>query len=360
MVYLRRVRRALALLLLIAILAPGTWWRMRPPPHLGDDVAEIGFVALKIPRPQSLAADLGPFRLEKAWRLTSRNRGFGGYSALLPLGGGQLLAVSDQGKTLRFSPPGAPPRKPVIRHVFDWKVRGRTGMDIESVTADRASATVWTGLEFRNSIVRYKLQAGGALQMNAEVAPRNMSDWGDNSGPEALVRLRDGRFLVLREGFSDMLGRSRHAALMFPSDPIEAGDGTPFSLAGIPGFKPTDMAELPDGRVLILFRRLDWPLPERFSIRLAIGDPRSIEPDKPWHVAEIARLPESLPVDNFEGLALEPTGEGDRLTVWLISDDNRAVFQATYLWKLSLDPADLPKPRKKARGSTARPSQKPD
>lgn len=331
---------------------------MSPPHRLSIDEPELGFVALKIPSSKSLAADLGPFRLEKAWRLVSPNWGFGGYSALLPLGEGQLLAVSDQGKTLRFCPPGPTSCKPAIRRVFDGKIRHKFDMDIESVTSDPLTSTVWTGLEFKNSIVRYTLQAG-ALHMNAEVAPKAMSGWGDNSGPESLLRLRDGRFLVLREGFSGVLGNSRHAGLLFPSDPIESGDGMPFSLAGPAGFKPTDMAQLPDGRVLILFRRLDWPLPARFSIRIALGDPVAIGLEKIWRVKEVARLPESLPIDNFEGMAIE-SGEGEELTIWLISDDNRAAFQATYLWKLSLDPADLPKTSKKARGNAARPSSEPD
>ncbi len=352
------MRRALALLLLIIGLAPGTWWRVKPLPRPGNDPAELRFVELKVPPAEKLAAELGPFKLEKVWRLESRNRDFGGYSALLPLGGGELLAFSDNGSTLRFSPPGPDLSKPAIQNVFSPETAPGMGRDVESATADPAFAVVWVGMESKNAIVRLAPK-GGQLRIDAQVRPVSMAGWGNNSGPETLVRLKDGRFLTIREGFADVFGRSLHAAVVFPSDPVESEDGERFTLAGPKGFSPTDMAQLPDGRVLVLFRRLDWPFPVRFSIRLAIGDPATIRPDGIWHVREVARLPESLPVDNFEGLATEPRKDGE-LTVWLISDDNRAVYQASYLWRLSLDPADLPRTRKKARGNSARLLKKPD
>jgi hypothetical protein len=49
-----------------------------------------------------------------------------------------------------------------------------------------------------------------------------------------------------------------------------------------------------------------------------------------------------------------------RLNVWLISDDNQAKLQRTLLWKLVVDPKDLPgsnapRSREKARGSLRTP-----
>ena len=69
-----------------------------------------------------------------------------------------------------------------------------------------------------------------------------MRDWGWNTGPEAMVRLADGRFIVVREGFFG----ERHAGLLFAGDPLAVKQAPRhFVLAGPPGFRPTDMAQLP-------------------------------------------------------------------------------------------------------------------
>jgi hypothetical protein len=180
-----------------------------------------------------------------------------------------------------------------------------------------------------------------------------MRDWGDNSGPEAMTRLADGRFLVLREGFDGLLKRSRHRALLFAGDPVEGMLPEHFDFAGPRGFNPTDMAQLPDGRVLILMRRVVWPFPPHFAGRIVLADPAEIGAGRVWRGTVVAQLASVLPVDNFEGMAIEPRGDG-RLTVWLISDDNQAALQRSLLWKLALDPADLPPKSKKARGKAAR------
>lgn len=340
------MRRLLALLVLCLALAPGTWVRTKPGVLVSELV--IRFVPLKT----GPAPELGPFRLEKAWRVESRNQHFFGFSGLVPLGDGQLLALTDSGAMLRFSPPGVQAPPPAIRQLFDVNGPMKQGRDVEAVAVDVAAAKVWLALEFRNAIVRFDYR-DGALEFDRAVQPPGMADWGNNTGPEALTRLHDGRFMALREGFSDWFGRRHHAGLLFARDPVEAPDATRFTLVGPEGYSPTDMAQLPDGRVLVLFRRLLWPFPARFGGAIALGDPAAIRAGRPWRVQMLARWAWGLPIDNFEGLAIEP-GEKGRVIVWLISDDNRAALQDTILWKLTLDPADLPRPRKKARGVPAR------
>jgi hypothetical protein len=41
-------------------------------------------------------------------------------------------------------------------------------------------------------------------------------------------------------------------------------------------------------------------------------------------------------------MAILPERNG-RLAVWIISDDNKGALQRTLLWKLTVDPADLPR-----------------
>ena len=93
------------------------------------------------------------------------------------------------------------------------------------------------------------------------------------------------------------------------------------------------MAPLPGGRVLILLRTVYWRLPPRFEGKLVIADPARIRQGKRWSGEVVADLAEPLPVDNYEGLAVEPANDGSAV-VWLISDDNTARFQRTLLLKL--------------------------
>jgi len=82
-------------------------------------------------------------------------------------------------------------------------------------------------------------------------------------------------------------------------------------------------------------------MPQRFAGGIGIGDPKTIRPGGTWKVTEVARLSADLPIDNFEGIAIAPRPDG-RLTVWLISDDNYSPLQRTLIWKMSVDPAELP------------------
>jgi hypothetical protein len=168
-----------------------------------------------------------------------------------------------------------------------------------------------------------------------------MADWGGNSGPEAFTRLPDRRFIALREGFDDLLDDHRHRALLWPGDPTDLEEPPiEFTYESPRGFRPTDMAALPDGRVLILLRRVVWPVPAHFAGRIVLADPADIRAGETLRGRIVARLTSTLPVDNFEGLAIEPAPAG-KLAIWLVSDDNGAAMQDTVLWKLLVDPAAL-------------------
>lgn len=341
------MRRIIASIVLVAALAPVVW--LREPLPATDRSQTLRFTRLALPPAARRAPLLGAFRLEAAWQMNSRNSDFAGYSALLPLAGGDLLAISDRGRWLRFAPPGEAASRPRFG-VVGSNTYLKSGRDAEAATIDPRSGMIWIAWERRNAISRHD----AALRPRGRIAPRQMRDWPSNSGPEAMVRLADGRFLVLQEGFDGWFEDRRHQALAFAGDPLNAPPPLRFAFAGAPGYSPTDMAQLPDGRVLVLMRRLRWPLPLRFSGRIVIADPAAIRAGGLWQGREVARLEPPLPVDNFEGIAVTP-GERGLLTVWLISDDNSAVTQRALLWKLSLDPARLPGARKKAREKPPRP-----
>jgi hypothetical protein len=344
------VRRLILVLLLILVLAPPILWYQTAKPV--DRRPIVHFTPIVLPPRAELARHLGAFELQAAWVMTSPHSEFGGYSALLPESGGQLLTISDEAHWLRFSPPGAVRATPEFGEVFVGPRHRRYDRDTESATQDPTTGTIWIGREGANAISRHDPHFHSYIS----IRPHSMRHWGINTGPEAMVRLPDGRFIVLEEGFIGDFETRLHHAVLFAHDPLLGGRPIHFTFSGSREFSPTDMARLPDGRVLILMRRLVWPLPLRFACRIVIADPATIRPGAVWQSTEVAKLSSSLPIDNFEGIAIEPRSDG-WVTVWLISDDNHASTQRTLLWKLAVDPAKLPWTSKNARGPAPRASQ---
>ena len=156
----------------------------------------------------------------------------------------------------------------------------------------------------------------------------------------AMLRLRDGRFVALCECNPGWFQGGRHPALLIGGDPTQDIAASSFTFVGIDGYRPTDMAQLPDGRVLIIVRRLVWPVPARFAIKILIADPAEIEPGEAWQARELADLADPWPVDNYEGLAIEQQADG-KLIAWIISDENGAVTQRVLLLKVVIDESKL-------------------
>lgn len=312
--------RRLVLLLIVAIgLAPGTWWRSAAP--LPDEPASIEIIPIDVE-----PGNVGALQLLGAWELRSSSSHFHGYSGLVSLGDGTLLAVSDRGRRLRFAPPGSDGG--IVEMGLYGEDDDKRMSDIEALTRDPESGRLWVAYEFSNAIERQEPDGSGTRR----VAPQAMADWSDNAGPEAMVRLADGRFIVIAEGRM-LFGRTETEALLFPDDPVEGAEPLRFRFAHPRGYRPVDVAQLPDGRVLILTRAVEWGLPPQFGNRLILADPTEISADQTWRGQAVAEIAEPLPSDNYEGIAIEAEADGGAI-VWLISDDNQSAFQRTLLLKL--------------------------
>ena len=162
--------------------------------------------------------------------------------------------------------------------------------------------------------------------------PAEMAGWWPNSGPEAMARLDDGRFVILAEQRSRFGGES-HEGLLFEDDPVEGGEPIVFSAATPERMRPVDMTAMPDGRMLIVLRDFNWIVPPRWSVALAVADPAEIREGENWELEVIAKLAGPIPIDNYEGVAIE-LGKGGDCHVWLISDDNFSKLQRSLLLKL--------------------------
>ena len=322
----RATRITLALLIAVG-LAMTSWLRVERP-FLTEGPVEYRILD---DLPESPAGS--DIRLVRAWHIYSRRSDFGGFSALLALPGNRFHAFSDRGTELSFAlgPAGDAFRFDPMPEYPAYLPGYR---DIESATRDAGTGLVWLGYENDNSIRRLS----PAMEEQAAVRPPAMQGWGLNSGAEAMVRLRDGRFVVLRETMQE--------GLLFPGDPTAGVEPALFRFAPPDGMNPTDMVQLPDGRVLVLVRslRVGWP---PFAARLLLADPARIEPGKDWKWTQLADLNALAPSENYEAVAVTH-GKGGALHIWIMSDDNAAVIQRTLLLELEWTPGAK-------KGAAARP-----
>jgi hypothetical protein len=319
-------------LILMTVLALATSWSgPERRPVLGERAdIEAERVPLDANDPKRMLVDALTYLGGVA--LWSRDGAFGGFSSM-SVAGDRFTLLSDGGTIARFrmdanfalSEPafGDLPAGPGL----GWDKSDR---DSESMTVDPATGQTWVGFERYNQIWRYS--AGLALPA-AMAAPPAMAGWDDNGGAESMVRLHDGRFLVIAET-TNRPGSHARQALLFDGDPVvHPNSGLRFGYRPPDGYDPSDAVELPDGRVLVVNRKL--ALPFAWSAVLTVIDPRGFKPGAIVAGREIARFSKPLTVDNFEGLAV--TGEGNATILWMVSDDNLFVLQRTLLMKFRLD-----------------------
>lgn len=326
--------RLALILLLAAALLPLSWLRdVIVPNH--EQVLHIAPLPVAAPGPVNAAR--GEVAVEGIWHLTSPHSQFGGYSALLALGG-SLRAFSDRGGRLTFPRPEVPqggqadePQPHILAEMQLFSpvhrgppIEGEWLLDIESATRDPATGVHWLGYEGIHAIRRYD----AASKETGLVLPPQMQDWPSNGGAEAMVRLADGRFLILPE--------NNHNALLFDRDPVEDSAATEFRFTPPPGYYPTAVDQLPDGRVLVLLRALDWAIPP-FSARLVVADPAQIRAGAELAWQPLAMLDDLIPRDNYEGMAIEAQDDGS-VIIWIVSDDNFSILQRTLLVRLRWRP----------------------
>lgn len=266
----------------------------------------------------------------EGWWLRSRDVRFGGLSGM-HVEDGAVTAISDAGTLFRFPlpVPGASALPLRVERLLDGPGTGRRKSERDSESMVIAGDHAWIAFEGANAVWRYSRTSGRA---EASARPEAMRRWPSMRGAEAMLRLPDGRFLLLAEGHVAADGTT--PALLFAGDPAEEGTAAE-ALRYLPpeGFRATDAAVLPDGRLLILNRRFYWT--EGVSAALTLVERRALRPGAVLEGREIARLDGNLTVDNMEALSI--TREGARTIVWIASDDNfNPLFQRTLLMKFVL------------------------
>jgi hypothetical protein len=277
------------------------------------------------------------------WQLTSPDPAFGSISAMA-LNGRRFTMLSDSGGLMQFDLDDG---GRATRVQFTDLPSGPTGgwtkgsRDSESMTADPQSGRAWVGFESRNQIWRY---SPGFKRAEAHAWPPALRDWPPATGPESMVRLRSGKFVLIAENADGPHGSDD--ALLFPGDPTTPGIvPLRFGYRLPPGYRVTDALELPDGRLLVLHRKvtmlklkLRWINGRPRIVRgiqslLRIVDIRGVKPGQVVDGIDIARLAWPLTADNFEAMALGR--EGGKTILWIASDDNYTFYQRTLLMKFA-------------------------
>src|SRR5437868_1914756 len=241
-----RTRRSAFLLLALAALATNIPLPPEPPPP-GPALASLSFTPVALDESAPERQRLGSLLYLGGWVLGSDSSRFGGLSSL-HVEGGAATALSDDGTLFRFAVPTGRGREPVrIDPLGDGPgpaIR-KSNRDTESMVV--LGPWLWVGFERHNMVWRYRL---ADLRAASAAAPDLMQGWHYNSGPEGMVRLADGRFLVFCECPNDEAQRSD--VVLFDGDPALAGTRAALlHYRRVPGYRVSDVALLPDGRLLI-------------------------------------------------------------------------------------------------------------
>jgi hypothetical protein len=310
-----------AFLFLATIVAPGP-----PRPPAGPGRATLNVAAVALDEAQPGRRRVGALVYLRGWELSSDDPRFGALSAI-HVANGEVTAVSDTGFVFEFALPRAAGREVLFIHPLPFAAgTPKRSRDTESLVV--AGEQAWIGFESINAVKRFRR---GRWREESAAQPAAMRRWRGNQGAEAMARLADGRFLVFAEGRDD--DEPYSAALLFPRDPARAG--TPAAVLRYrrpPGFRVTDVAQLPDGRLLILNRRFGWF--SWFAASLVIADLPPPRDGATIAGRQIALLDAPLAVDNMEGLSV--SREGGRTIVRIASDNDFMPLRQTLLLEFAL------------------------
>ena len=287
----------------------------------------------------------GPMRFVRGWHLVSPHSRFGGFSALAHTAPGQFLLVGDNGYSTRLSLDSRGAVSSVrVRALptIDGRPARKSMADVEAMFVEAASGKVWLALEGINQIWRLDADLSKIESRRKLPQPR----WPKNSGPEAMARLADGRTVIFSENADDD-PRGREA-LIYTGDPAAPGPAPiRFFYDSAGRGRISDAAALPDGRILLVHRRLGFdPV---FTTVIAIVDPADIKKDAVVRSRTIGRVPRPL-AENYEGAAISV--EEGRTWLWLVADDNFNVWQRSLLLQfelVDLPPKKTPDSKKAAR-----------
>jgi len=327
------MRRLVLVVLLVVALVPTIYWR-QPWPRPSRDHRVTYHDLMPGLRAQGVNLRQGRLELVGAWQLISRAQEFGNFSGLAVRDARSLVAVSDRNALMVFTRPDRPgpwttwqretihPRKPSMISVIDT--------DAESISVEPDSGQMLVGYEgpARMHLFSADLRHDQRIRLPA------LREWPNNQGPEALRHLADGRVVAIGEVNARWWSRRRHPGFIWPGLPRKNQMPARFELVMPEGYRPVELAQAPDGRLLVLGRK--FTLGGFRSVVTMVADPAAIRPGAQVEATPIAWINDPRLRDNYEGMVATPEADGST-AIWLMSDSNEmAWLQRTLLLKLRL------------------------
>lgn len=272
----------------------------------------------------------GRLRLTGAWNMTSETRGFGGLSGVI-LARGELLFLNDGGALIRLrGAPDAAENRGVISPLpgscgHSWKPIDR---DTESLALTPDGRGLRIATETANGLCAVDL-AHPEVEARFDIAA--IQNWRPNNGAESMARLPGKAMIIIAEGSVEKSGA--RSLLWFNGDPVNPA--TPLIKMRYqppPGYSPTDATFLPDGRLLVVNRRVSAQL--SFPVKLVLVPAFAPAADKTVTGDVLAQIDDPAINDNYEAIAVEPSPEG--MVIWLASDNNFSSRQRNLLLRFML------------------------
>ena len=258
---------------------------------------ELGWRSARVEfTPVSLAArEFRPFRVAGAWHMTSDDPRFGGLSALA-IERGRLLALTDSGILVRFDRPEKRTGRAEIGELPGGPGSGgfKRNRDSEGLLADPAGRGWWVTFENRHSLWLFDRDFRRALWQ----LPLGRYGWRPNIGVEGLAP-ENGALLLFPETGHSLL---RVTGARVRQVPIENARG-----------RISDAAAVGPGQILVIERRQTL-----LGFKDALVTIQELGGG--YRFGRRVSLPVS-PVDNVEGIAVEPLRAGKQ-RLWLLTDDN--------------------------------------
>jgi hypothetical protein len=281
----------------------------------------------------------GQLRFRSGLVLTSPYSRFGGLSSLrLDVSGERFVTASDRG---RWFTGRIVYRGKEMAGLADVETAPMLGGDGRTLTSHRWFDTesmardgnwIYVGIERVNRIVRFDFGRQG-LRARAEtvLAPADIRKLPYNSGLEALVAVPKGlplagTLVAISERGLDGDGNIKAYLIGGPSP------GT-FAVRRTDSYDVSDAALLPGGDLLLLERK--FALLGGIGIRIRRIALAAIAPGAIVDGPSIFDADLGQEIDNFEGLDVHVTPEGDTVLT-LVSDDNFSAIQRTLLVQFTL------------------------
>jgi hypothetical protein len=279
----------------------------------------------------------GKLIYEAGWVLTSPSENFGSWSGMA-IRDGRITAVNDYGFMTEFDV-----KDNGFTNAREYPVPNGCGnrwykhkSDAEAIVVDHASGKAWITLENLNSICRVDLNQQKFERM---FKPDAMLGWGKASGPETLVRMPDGSFMIFAELPPGKGAGPTVPILHFKGDPSDQNTLVKQSRFKPPkGFWPVDATALDDGSLLVLVRNFIPPF--TFEAKIVKLAPNAIAPGILAEGEVIAEFGGDIISDNFEAITTNRDSQGT--TVWILSDNNFIFLQRTLLLKFRLPDGAAP------------------